>query len=160
MAVASGDGPALPILIIVSGFSPTDTRVPTVPESPSFSAVTLYSPGKRPIWTNSPFLLVLTSRVFFMPLAVIVTLAPSTGASFTSTTLPLSMPVCAETPDASASTKRAEVTIVTQCPSRFRSMGVALHRIVMTRNDARTLVVYYRPLPAAHGRPPFLEDHR
>ena len=44
------------------------------------------------------------------------------------------------------------MTPVTHCPSRFRSMGVALRRIVMTRNDARTLLVYYRPRAPAHGR--------
>jgi len=31
-------------------------------------------------------------------------------------------------------------------------MGVALHRVVMTRNDARTLVVYYRLRLAERGR--------
>ena len=41
LADASGDGPALPTRIMTSGFSPTETRVPTVPASPSFSAVML-----------------------------------------------------------------------------------------------------------------------
>src|SRR6185436_7457870 len=100
-------------------------------------------PGLRPICTKLPFLPVLTSRPDLAPFCRIVTFASATGAPDASVTVPFTIPVtCAPAPAAYASITMAATVAAASLPAVLRTMALTSKRVVMTRNEAETCLVY------------------
>jgi hypothetical protein len=124
---------------------PILTFVSCVAFSLSFSAVIVYSSGKSPTWTNSPFLLVFDLATCSSPTSPRSSLGAYDRRTLRVDDLARTTPVCADAVAANASTtgRRKER------PERGGGMPSEIIDVASsafapaTRNSAETLLVYY-----------------